>query len=392
MDLELPEELRLLKATVREFVDRELIPNELKADDGGALRPEVRADLEKKARDLGLWMLDVPSELGGEGLGALGMVVVWEELSRSIAIAYDAPGIFGPEYWPLARGMSPSQEQQYLHPALRAERRLIRTHGEPELAMEENSTLTRIQRIQRGGDGGGEHYRITGNRRYVDSVAAGDFLQVLATVDGADGLSLFLVDCSLPGVTVGAVTRTVTGDERREISLEDVKVPAENRVGPEGGGLESARSWITMGRLYQACRGLGVASRCLDMSASYAKQRVTFGAPIADRQAVQFMLSDTQMEHRLAQLLIYDAALKLDAGLAAWQEGAMAKLAGMKLAQQAADRCMQIHGGMGMTNELPIERMWRRARAARITEGSSDALRGLLARGIVDGRDARVQA
>lgn len=173
------------------------------------------------------------------------------------------------------------------------------------------------------------------------------------------------------------------GDAPYEIAFDNVEVPAENLIGKEGDGMKSAQSWITSGRLYQACRGLGVAKRCLDMAASYAKQRVTFGSLLADRQAVQFKIADSYMEHHMTQLMVYQLAARTDAGTAARHESYMAKIAGTELGFRVADRCMQIHGGMGLANEMPIAKMWRDTRSFMITEGPVELMRWVLAREIL---------
>ena len=151
--------------------------------------------------------------------------------------------------------------------------------------------------------------------------------------------------------------------------------------------MRQAQTWITSGRLYQACRGLGVARRCLDLMTSYAKQRVTFGAPLADRQAVQFMIADSYTEHHMVQLMVYQLAARTDAGVAARHESYMAKIAGTELGFRVADRCMQIHGGMGLATEMPISKMWRDARSFVITEGPVVVMRMVLARGILRGQN-----
>ena len=198
---------------------------------------------------------------------------------------------------------------------------------------------------------------------------------------------MFLVDAGTPGVKVMRKTPTMMGDEPCEIALDDVKVPAENLIGKEGEGMRSAQAWITSGRLYQACRGLGVAKRCLDLMISYAKQRVTFGAPLAERQAVQFMIADSYTEHHMTQLLVYQLAARTDAGVAARHESYMAKIAGTELGFRVADRCMQIHGGMGLATEMPISKMWRDARSFMITEGPVEVMRMVLARDIFRGQN-----
>lgn len=383
MDFELPEELRLLKETVRQFVDRELIPIEMTAMQGPILKPEVRADLEAKAKKLGLWHLDVPQEYGGAGLGLLGMVVVWEEIARTVALPPRGPGVFGPEVRPVLFTLNPAQKEQYLYPVLRGEKKTAFAQSEPDAGSDPGAMRTTAVRK-------GDTYVINGYKRWITGAAEADFLQLVAATDRSKGsrggLSMFLVDCDTPGVKIVRKTPTVMGDEPCEIALDDVVVPAENLIGKEGEGMRAAQSWITAGRLYQACRGLGVAKRCLDLMIAYAQQRVTFGAPLSDRQAVQFMIADSFTEHHMTQLLVYQLAARTDAGVAARHESYMAKIAGTELGFRVADRCMQIHGAMGLATEMPISKMWRDARSFMITEGPVEVMRMVLAREIFRGR------
>ena len=323
MDFELPEELKLLKNTVRTFVDRELIPVEMNAMDGPGMRPEVRADLERKAKDLGLWLLDVPTEYGGQGLSLLGMVVVWEEISRTVALPPRGPGVFGPDLRPVLFTLNPAQKEKYLFPVLRGEKTTAFAQSEPDAGSDPGAMRTTAVRK-------GDHYVINGYKRWITKAQDADFLQLVAATDRSKGsrggLSMFLVDTATPGVKIVRRTPTMMSDMPCEIALDDVIVPAENLIGKEGEGMRQAQSWITAGRLYQACRGLGVAKRCLDLAVSYAKQRVTFGAPLADRQAVQFMIADSFTEHRMTQLFVYQLAARTDAGVAARHESYMAKI------------------------------------------------------------------
>ena len=380
MDFDLPEELRMLKKTVADFVDRELIPVERDTMDGSVMRPEYRAPLEAKAKELGLWLLEVPTEYGGQGLGLLGMAVVWEELARTIALPPRGPLIFGPDIRPVLFTLNDKQKEKYLFPVLRGEKVTAFAQSEPDAGSDPGSMRTTAVRQ-------GDTYVLNGYKRWITNAGSADFFQLVAATDRSKGsrggLSMFLVDADTPGITLTGRTQTMMGDAPYEIAFDNVEVPAANMIGGEGDGMKSAQTWITAGRLYQACRGLGVAKRCLDMAAIYAKQRVTFGAPIADRQAVQFMLADSYMEHHMTQLLVYQLAARTDAGVAARHESYMAKIAGTELGFRVADRCMQIHGGMGLATELPISKMWRDARSFMITEGPVELMRWVLAREIL---------
>jgi acyl-CoA dehydrogenase len=160
-------------------------------------------------------------------------------------------------------------------------------------------------------------------------------------------------------------------------------VPAENRIGEEGDGFKHAQNWINLGRLRHGARGIGVIERCLELGAGYAKQRVTFGKPLAERQAVQWMLVDSYMELHQLRLMVYDAAWKYDLGRDIRTEAYMAKIFGDTQSFLAADRCMEIHGGMGLATDLPIEKMWRDQRSMMITEGPIEILKMTLARHVL---------
>ena len=379
MDFDLPEDLRLLKETVRKFVDRELIPIELEAMDGADLKPELRVRLEAKAKALGLWLLDVPQEHGGLGLGLLGMVVVWEELARTVALPPRGPGIFGPDVRPILFMLRPEQQEKYLSPVLRGEKRTAFAQTEPDAGADPGMIRTTAARV-------GDCYVINGSKRFISHAEGADFLQVVAATDRSKGsrggLSMFLVDMDTPGVNITRKTEKMMGDVTYELAFDDVRVPAANLIGGEGEGMRLAQAWITAGRLYQACRGLGVAQRCIELAASYAQQRVTFGAPLSERQAVQFMIADSFMEHQLGQTYVYQTAWKADAGKLARHESYITKIFCTELGFHAADRCMQIHGGMGLALEMPIQKMWKDSRSFMITEGAVEVMRMVLAREI----------
>ncbi|MEA3025994.1 MAG: acyl-CoA dehydrogenase, partial [Alphaproteobacteria bacterium] len=176
MDFELPEELRLLKETVRNFVDRELIPVEMNSMDGAIMRPEVRAPLEEKAKKLGLWHLDVPAEYGGQGLNLLGMVVVWEQIARTIAMPPRGPSVFGPDIRQVLFTLNPAQKEKYLFPVLRGEKKTAFAQSEPDAGSDPGAMRTTAVRH-------GDHYVINGMKRWITGAADADFLQLVAATD-----------------------------------------------------------------------------------------------------------------------------------------------------------------------------------------------------------------
>jgi acyl-CoA dehydrogenase len=379
MDFELPSELRLLKETVRRFVDDELIPIEMEAMDGPDLKSDIRKRLEAKTRELGLWLLEVPAEYGGQDLNQLALTVINEELARTVALPARGPGIFGPEVRSILLALSDEQKKRYLHPVLSGKQSTAFAQTEPDAGADPGGMRTTAVR-------NGDHYVINGYKRFIAHAKGADFLQLVAATDRSKGsrggLTVFLVDMNTPGVSIAGRTVHMMGDVTYEIAFDDVKVPVENRVGAEGDGMKAAQKWINANRVIQAARGLGVAARCLEMITSYAKQRSTFGRTLDTRQAVQFAVADLYTKLQAGQLLTYRTAWKFDTGTLERHDTFMIKIFCTELGFEAADRCMQIHGGLGTATEMPIERMWRQSRSFMITGGPVEIMRASLAREI----------
>jgi acyl-CoA dehydrogenase len=380
LNFELPDELRMLKETVGRFVDRELIPIEREVCVGNKIRPEMRESLEAKAKDLGLWLYDVPVEYGGQGLGLLAKAIVWAELARTIALPSRNAAIFGPNVSPILYYLNDEQKARYLHPVLRGEKKSCFMQTEPDAGGDPGAMRTTAVRD-------GDSYVINGTKRFITAADEADFAQVIAATDRAKGshggISAFLVDMNAPGVKLLRAQETMMDDRPWEVALDNVRVPVANRIGEEGEGFKHAQNWINAGRIRHGARGMGVIERCLELGAKYAKQRVTFGKPLAERQAVQWMLVDMFTELHQLRLMVYHAAWKYDRGEDIRHEAYMAKVFGDTKSFEAADRCMQIHGGIGLTTDLPIERMWRDQRSFIITEGPTEILKMTLARHVL---------
>jgi acyl-CoA dehydrogenase len=379
MDFELPHDIRLLQDTVRKFVEGELIPIEMQSMDGPDLKPDVRQRLEAKTRELGLWLLEVPADLGGQDLSLLALAVINEQLARTIALPPRGPGIFGPEVRSILLSLNPEQMDRYLHPVLRGEKATAFAQTEPDAGSDPGGMRTTAVRQ-------GDRYVINGYKRFISHAKGADFLQLVAATDqkkgSRGGLTVFLVDMDTPGVSIAGQTVHMMGDVTYEIALDNVEVPVENRIGNEGDGMKAAQSWINANRVNQAARGLGVAARCLEMIATYAQQRVTFGRPLASRQAVQVAVADLYTRLQAGQLLTYRTACKFDNGTLQRHDTFMIKVFCTELGFEAADRCMQFHGGLGTAMEMPIERMWRESRSFMITGGPVEIMRASLAREI----------
>jgi len=380
MDFNLPEELQMLKDTVRKFVDKELIPIEMHTIENMELKPDIRERLEKKTKEMGLWMFDVPEEYGGGGLGSLAQVLVWEELARTAALPSRGQGIFGPEIRPILYALNPEQKNRFMDPIMRGEKKLCFMQTEPDAGSDPASMKTRAVRQ-------GDHYVVNGTKRFITGAAEADFGQLMAVTDPAKaahgGISCFMVDMKSPGLTLVTKFKTIMGEEPWQIAFDDMKVPVENLVGKEGEGFKLAQKWLGIGRLKHGARALGVAERCIEMGASYSKQRVTFGKPLSERQGITFKLADSYVELHAARLMVYQAAWKNDQKQDIRNEAYMAKLFADEMSFRVVDRVLQIHGGIGLTLDLPLAKWFVDQRSRMITEGASEVMRMVIAREVL---------
>ena len=380
MDFNLPEELQMLKDTVRKFVDKELIPIEMHTIENMELKPDIRERLEKKTKEMGLWMFDVPEEYGGGGLGSLAQVLVWEELSRTVALPSRGQGIFGPEVRPILYALNPEQKKRFMDPVLRGEKKLCFMQTEPDAGSDPASMKTRAVRQ-------GDYYIINGTKRFITGAGDADIGQLMAVTDPAKGahggISCFMVDMKTPGLTLVTRYKTMMGEEPWHITFDDMKVPAETLVGKEGEGFKLAQKWLGIGRLKHGARALGVAERCIEMGASYSKQRVTFGKPLSERQGITFKLADSYVELHAARLMVYQAAWKNDQKQDIRNEAYMAKLFADEMSFRVVDRVLQIHGGIGLTLDLPLAKWFVDQRSRMITEGASEVMRMVIAREVL---------
>ena len=378
MDFQLPEELRMFKESLRKFVNNELIPIERQtiSAEGEEVKPEFLGKLQQRAKDLGIWMMEVPEEHGGAGLSLIQRMVVTEELSRTIALPARGEGITGPSVRHILYTLTGELKERYLLPVLRGEKKVAFAQTEPDAGSDPGGMRTTAVRD-------GDHYVINGTKRFITGAHKAAFMQLMAATDRAKGshggISCFLVDMDTPGVKLGTSYQTMMGDRPWEIVLDNVRVPVAQRIGEEGGGFKLAQKWLGAGRIKHGARALGVAERMLEMSTSYAKQRSTFGRPLADRQAIQWKLADMYINLQAARLLVYKAAVRLDNGEDAREDCYVCKYFADEMAFRAADECMQIHGGIALTTDLPIEKFWRQQRSYRITEGASEVMKMVIA-------------
>jgi acyl-CoA dehydrogenase len=339
--------------------------------------------LRPKSEALGLWQFDVPEEYGGLGLGMMAKVIVWSEISRTTALPSRSVNIFGFPVSPILYTLEGRAREEYLMPVINGEKTSCFAQTEADAGSDPAAMRTTAVRD-------GDDYVINGVKRFITGADEADFTQVFAVTDpekrARGGITGFLVDMNTPGVKVAASYDLMVDDKPCEVVFENVRVPAWKRIGKEGDGFRAAQSWLNSGRIRHGARSLGVMERCFDLGAAYAKQRKTFGAYLADRQSVQWPLTDIYMDMHKLRLMLYHAAWKYDRGEDCRQEAFMVKIFGDERSFWAADRVMQIHGGMGLSKELPIERFFRDQRSMMITEGAVEVLRMALARMILNVR------
>lgn len=383
MDFNLPEELQMLKETVRRFVDKELIPleREYRHEGEGPMPERLLKPLQEKTKSMGLWLLDVPAEYGGAGLGLLARCVIQEQVSRSAALPFRSQELFGPEVKPVLFHCNEEQKERFLKPVLRGEARVCFAQTEPDAGSDPASMRTRAIRD-------GDHFVLNGTKRFITGAGGADYAQVMAVTDpekrARGGVTCFIVDMKSPGVVLERQWPTMMGDAPWQIVFEDVKVPAADVIGKVGDGFSLAQKWIQEGRIRgHGARPVGIAQRALDMMIDYAHDRVTFGRPLADRQAVQFMIADSAMELHAARLMVYECAWRNDRGEEVRDLSYMVKIMCAEMASRVVDRSIQVHGGVGLTKDLPLEWWYRQVRSIRITEGATEVLRWRLAQNIM---------
>ncbi|MDP7384538.1 MAG: acyl-CoA dehydrogenase family protein, partial [Nitrospinota bacterium] len=291
MDFRLPEELTLLKEMVRDFVDRELKPHEDEVERANRVAPELRKSIRDKARDVGLLGLNVPEEEGGAGLGVLALCVVREELGRT---SYAMAQVVKPTP-PLLLFGNEDQKEKYLRPYMRNEREYAFALSEPDAGSDAAA-------IQTTAVPDGDAFVLNGTKHFTTDGDIADFFFVFALTDketrARGGVTAFLIDRETPGFTVGRPVETLgwRGIGHVELVFQDCRVPAASVLGEVGEGFRLAMRWIGHGRLSVASYSLGVAQSMLDLAVDHSRQRETFGKPISDRQAVQWMLVESAME------------------------------------------------------------------------------------------------
>jgi alkylation response protein AidB-like acyl-CoA dehydrogenase len=380
MNHTVPSEIQQLLEGIRAFVNREILPlaeanAELMA--GEEITPEIFElcrQIARKSLAAGYYAMFMPTDIGGQALGEYEMCLVREEVSRTaqnhlaMLMLGDLP--FGPNKMLYALATE-HQREKYLLPLMRAEVTTAIALTEPEAG----SDLAAIRTTARKVEGG---WVLNGNKHFISNAPFADFLQGLArTEDG--GYSMFLIDRD--AFRLGPIQHTMGGDDlQAEVLFEDSFIPEANIIGEPGKAFQYAVQFLGNERLSMASFAIGMADLALGLSKEYAKQRVTFGKPIGDNQAIQWMIADSETELYAARAMCYDAAQRADHGEDVFKEIAMAKLYCTEMVGRVVDRAVQIFGGIGYTRGHTVERLYRLARVMRIAGGSSEIQRLIIAR------------
>jgi len=375
MDFDLPDDLRLLQDTAREFADAELAPHAAELD----RKEEFPSRHWPKLSALGFLGMLIPERYGGAGLGHLAMTVALEELNRACASTGVTVSVHNSLVGgPLVRYGSDPQKEKYL-PRLAAGE-VIGAYALSEPTCGSDAAALRTTAVRSG-----DHYLLNGRKAWITSGAAAGLIIVFATVDparGAKGITAFLVEPGSGGFSVGKKEKKmgIRGSQTVELILEDVRVPAENRLGGEGEGFRIALETLDGGRIGIAAQAVGIARASLEASLKYSSERKQFGRPIAEFQAIQWKIADMAMEIDAARLLTYRAAWLREQGRPHTAEAAMAKLFASEAANRAATQAVQVHGGAGYCAEFPVERYFRDAKITEIYEGTSEIQRVVISR------------
>ena len=381
MDFNLPIETRLLKDTVRRFVDKELMPLEQKLPErrnAFELPDDDYRELSAKVKDLGLWAWGAPADVGGAGLGRLDGCVLIEEVYRCTA----GRSVFAPRFSPVLYELgTPAQKEKYLLPFISGELQAATAFSEPQAAGDLAGIKTTLEKTADG-------WVINGNKCWISFARAADFILVLTRLKGTqrhEGMTWVVLDKATPGLTIGREQKMIHGLSTYEVFLDNCTVTGEQLLGEPGQGWGAGNTFLYTGRMEIAARGLGIADRCLEMAIDYARQRQTFGKPLSSRQAIQWMIADSAMELHAARLMVYDAAWRATQGEDVHRQTAMNKVFAAEMAGRVVDRAVQIHGAAGLSDETILELCYRDVRPMRIYEGTSEAMRSMVARDLLQG-------
>ena len=367
MDFTRSEEHEMLRELSQKFAREQLAPRAEEVDKTGKIDREVL----NQAAEIGLLGLAFPEEWDGSGMGETGFCIAMEELARgcfSTAIVIGGHESIGAMAIYLSG--DDDQKERYLKPMARGELLGAFALTEPQAGSDASALRTMAEDK-------GDHYLLNGQKTFITNGGLADVYSVFAVTKpgtGVKGISAFIVDADLAGVTAGKLEHKmgIHGAPTTDLFFENVKIPKENLLGKKEGGFGVAMRTLDVGRLSVSATCLGLAKEALDLSIKHANERVQFGSPIGDKQAIKWMLAEMASEIFSLESIVYRSAWLCDNGKKFSRESAICKLVGSETLGHVVDHAVQIHGGMGYMSDFPIERFYRDARITRIFEGTNE--------------------
>ncbi len=374
MNLELTEEQKLLQRTVRDFAESEVKPLAKEIDETG----EFPRHNFRKAAELGLTGIAIPEADGGAGFDHISYSIVIEEISRVCASTGVILSVQNSLYCdPIHRFGTGEQKIKFLAPFARGEKIGCYALTEPQAGSNAAALTTKAVRKA-------DSYVVNGTKAWITNGGAADAALVYVNTDpskGEKGITALVIEKGTPGFNVGKEEKKlgISATACTELSFADCVVPIGNRIGAEGEGYKVALSTLDGGRIGIAAQATGIAQGAFEAALAYSQQRMAFGHPIAQFQAIQFMLADMATEIDAARLLVRKAAWKQDSGSRFSMEASIAKLFASEMATRVTHKAIQVHGGYGYSREYPVERAYRDARITEIYEGTSEIQRLVIA-------------
>ena len=379
--MEASQETNLMMDTVRRFVETEMFPHEDEIDRLGHVPEEIGRTIEAKSKELGLYACNLPEEVGGGGLGYGPMSLIEREYGKTS----HALQSWAARPTELLMACEGDQREHYLLPAVRGEKRELFALTEPAAGSDVMGMKSNARRD-------GNDWILNGSKHFVSGPCMPAFAIVFAAT-GEDEtprgprkrITAFLVDVGADGFVCRQGTRCVSyrGYNTYELHFDNVRLSSEKVLGEEGHGLELAGKWLGMGRIWVGARCCGKAERILSMATDWAANRKQFGKPIGAFQATGFRLADGAINLRAADLMVKDAVSRAENGSMSDAEAAMVKVFCSEMLNNIADDAVQIFGGMGLMEEMPIQRFWRDSRLERIWDGTSEIQRHIITRSIL---------
>jgi acyl-CoA dehydrogenase len=380
MNSRIPEELLLVQKTVRDFIRRELMPHEAEIDANDSAPPELLKKLRKHAHELGIYAYNLPTGIGGGGLGLFGQAIVAEEMGRTSVPLAETLGYL-PE---TLRLCDDTQHDLFMRDLVSGEKTVAYALTEPAAGSDLGAATLRATKR-------GDHWVLRGTKQFISGAAAADYILVLAVTDPEASLrtrfTTFMVRRDAPGFPPPHPVRKMgwKGHDFSILSFDDCMVPEDHIIGEPGGGFSAIMMTINTSRLFVAGKCVGMAQHALALAREWALQRKTFGKILADHQTIQFKLADMDIKVAAARIMLHNAAMAGDQDDPSFRVAvARTKVFATELAGEVIDEALQIFGGMGYSADLPLERLYRDVRAFRLGEGTSEIQRIQIARHVLE--------